>query len=237
MSIQFFAPRGADNQIVKLPSTLRRTVRWLPQIGDIFPDFNVETTEGPLNFWKWAEGHWVHLFSHPAANTPVCTTEIASIASYSAGWKAANVKNLALTGSTIEEQTQWHADIAQLFNVEVDFPCAQDTGLRLSKLFGMMHEKEAEAWPIRKSFLIDPSMRLRMIFEYPVFIGRRTDEIMRVLHALQMRDETGAATPSDWEDGDITIIPDDRPEAHVWRDFGANSTRLSPYLRVVQPTG
>ena len=100
----------------------------------------------------------------------------------------------------------------------------------------MMHEKEAEAWPIRKSFLIDPAMRLRMIFEYPIFIGRRTDEILRVLQALQMRDRTGAATPSDWEDGDITIIPDDRPEANVWRDFGANSTRLAPYLRVVQPT-
>lgn len=235
MSIQFFAPRGADNQLVRLPPALRRTVRWLPRIGDIFPDFNVETTQGSLKFWEWAEGHWVHLFSHPAAKTPVCTSEIASVASYSAAWKAANVKNLALTGSTLDEQTQWHADIARLFNVKVDFPCAHDPDLKLSRLFGMMHEKESEAWPIRKSFLIDPSQHLRMIFEYPIFIGRRTGEVLRVVHALQLRDRTGAATPSDWEDGDITIIPDDRSEAHVRKEFGAGSVRLSPYLRVVQP--
>lgn len=235
MSIQFFAPRGADKQIVQLPTSLRRTVKWLPKIGDLFPNFTVETTQGRLRFWDWAEGHWIHLFSHPAAFTPVCTTEIASIASFDAAWQAADVRNLALTGSPIEDQHLWHEEIESIFGQEVRFPCAYDRDLQLSHLFGMIHEKESEAWPIRKSFLIDPSLHLRMIFEYPVFVGRRTDEVLRVVKAMQLRDKTGVATPSDWEDGDPVIIPDERPETELVEEFGALSNRLSSYLRLVHP--
>lgn len=236
MSIQFFAPRGADSQIVKLPTSLRRTVKWLPQIGDVFPDFTVETTQGRVRFWEWAEGSWIHLFSHPAARTPVCTTEIASIASFHAAWDLAGVKNLGLTGSTVEEQLVWHKEIKEIFGRKVNFPCAHDPEMQLSRLFGMMHAKESEAWPIRKSFLIDPSLHLRMIFEYPIYIGRRIDEVLRVVQALQLRDETGIATPSDWEEGDPVIVPDERTECELIAQFGAVSTRLSPYLRLVQPT-
>lgn len=233
MSIQFFTPRGPRNELIKLPSELRKTVRWLPQIGDIFPDFSIETTQGDLSFWEWAEGSWVHLFSHPAANTPVCTTEMASIASLEAEWQALNVKHLAFSGSTLDEQRAWHDDIARLFGLEIGFPCAYDPGLQLSRLFGMMHDKSDAARPIRKSFLIDPAMRVAMLFEYPTFIGRNIEEVLRVVGALQMRTRTGAATPADWQGGDMVIIPDNRTEEDVIRQFGIGSDRLLPYLRVV----
>lgn len=233
MTIQFFTPRGPGNEVLKLPSSLRKTVKWLPQIGDLFPDFAVETTQGTLQFWDWAEGSWVHLFSHPAAFTPVCTTELASLASYSESWSANGIKNMALTGSPLEEQAAWHAEIEHLFDVRVDFPGAYDPGMRLARIFGMMHDKESTEWPIRKSFLIDSAQRVRMIFEYPVFVGRNTDEVLRVIKAMQLRDRTGAATPADWYDGEMAIIPDERSEAAVIREFGMGSTRLRPYLRVV----
>lgn len=233
MSIQFFTPRGPKNELIRLPSALRRTVRWLPQIGDVFPAFNVETTQGNLNFWDWAEGSWVHLFSHPAAHTPICTTEMASIASLSQDWKEANVKTLALSGSTIDDQRAWHEDIARLFGLEVEFPCAHDPDLKLTRLFGMLHENECSVGPIRKSFLVDPGMRIRMIFEYPVFVGRNIEEMLRVIKALQLHIETGAATPADWQSGDMVIIPDNRSEDEVMHHFGNGSDRLLPYLRVV----
>lgn len=236
MGIQLFAPRGAGNEIIRLPSALRKTVRWLPRIGDIFPDFTVATTQGDLRFWDWADGAWTHLFSHPAAKTPVCTTEMVSIANTADSWRAANVKHLSLTGSPIDEQKQWHADIKRLFGLTIDFPCAHDPELGLSRLFGMMHEKESEAWPIRKSFLIDPSMHIRMVFEYPIFIGRNTDELLRVVEALQLRAQTGLATPADWYAGDIALVTDNRSEASVVEQFGVGSTRLLDYLRVVGRT-
>lgn len=233
MSIQFFTPRGPRNEMIRLPAALRRTVRWLPQIGDMFPDFSVGTTQGDLNFWDWAEGSWIHLFSHPAANTPVCTTEMAAIAALSQDWQEAGVKHLALTGSPLDEQHAWHADIARLFGLEIDFPCAHDPGLQLSRLFGMMHDKSDAARPIRKSFLIDPAMRVAMLFEYPSFLGRNIEEVLRVIRALQVRADTGAATPADWQGGDMLIIPDNRCETEVIRQFGSGSERLLPYLRVV----
>jgi peroxiredoxin (alkyl hydroperoxide reductase subunit C) len=232
MSIQFFTPRGPGNEVVKIPRNMRKTVKWLPQIGDIFPNFTVDTTQGRLHFWDWAEGQWTHLFSHPAAFTPVCTTEIASFANLQDEWSKHGVRNLALTGSTLEEQTRWHDDIKTMFNIEVSFPCAQDPGQKLAALFGMMHDKESTEWSIRKSFLIDPSMKVRMVFEYPIFVGRSGEEILRTLQALQLRDKTGGATPADWLQGEMQIIPDDRPETAVLRDFGTPSTYLSHYLRV-----
>ncbi|WP_111733127.1 redoxin domain-containing protein [Roseovarius amoyensis] len=237
MAIQFFSPRGAHNEIIKLPTSLRRTVKWLPQIGDIVPDFTIETTQGVLRFWDWAEGSWVHLFSTPHAGTPVCTTEVVSIASCADAWEANNVKHLSLTGATITDQLAWHDEIEAVFKTPIHFPCAYDPGHQLSKLFGMMHEKQATDRSIRKSFIIDPAHRIGLIQEYPLYVGRNTEEILRIVKALQVRSETGAATPADWYGGDMVVIVDNRPEKEVIAEFGNASVRLTPYLRVVSPRG
>ena len=235
MSIQFFTPRGPRNEVLRLPSSLRRTVKWLPRIGDIFPDFTVETTQGVIRFWDWAEGHWVHLFSHPAAHTPICTTELVSISASASAWDACNVRHMALTGSTVAEQVAWHEEIEAFFGTPIDVPGAHDPALQLTRLFGMRHEKQSTEFSIRKSFIIDPAQRIRMIFEYPINIGRNTEEVLRVIKALQMSTRTGAATPADWHDGDPVFIKDDRSEQDVVDVFGTGSLRLTPYLRVVTP--
>lgn len=234
MAFQFFTPRGADGSNMRLPSAYKRTVKWLPQIGDIFPNFVADTTHGELNFWDWSEDSWIFLFSHPAARTPVCTTELGAISQNKKDFETLNVKALGLTGSSIEEQLGWHQEIEAFFGSNIWFPTAFDPCGRLATLFGMCHDKEHATWPIRKSFILDPQMRIRMIFEYPVFIGRGIEETLRVIEALQLRDKTGAATPADWQDTDPIIIPDDRCELEVFRDFGAVSQYLLPYLRVVQ---
>lgn len=241
MTMQFFTPRGPQNEFLKLPSSYRRTVRWLPQIGDIFPDFSVETTQGPIRFWEWADGHWVHLFSHPAAFTPVCTTELASFASMAPDWAESNVKLLGLTGSSIDSQIAWHDEIEALFNLTIAFPNAYDPDAKLAQLFGMIHNKdshdEPQDWPIRKSFIIDPAMRVQMIFEYPMYVGRNTEEILRVIKALQLRAATGAATPADWQQGDMAIIPQGMSDSDAYLAFGMTPRKLTSYLRVVERSG
>lgn len=233
MGLQFFAPRGADGKILQLPLEYKRTVKWLPRMGDIFPNFAADTTKGLLKFWGWAEGSWTLLFSHPAAFTPVCTTELGAIANLRAEFDEIGLKALGLTGSTIEQQRLWHLDVERVFDAQIWFPMAEDQQGKLASLFGMRHEKEHGEWPIRKSFILDPQMRIRMIFEYPVFVGRSFDETLRVVRALQLRDQTGAATPADWLPNDPILIPDDRSETEVLRQFSANSIKMLPYLRVV----
>jgi len=235
MAIQFFTPRGPRNELLKLPASLRRTVKWLPQIGDIVPDFTVETTQGVIRFWDWSEGSWVHLFGIPKAKTAVCTTELVSLAASADAWKAGGVKHLALTGSTVGEQIEWHEDIEAIFGTEIDFPGAHDPGLQLARLFGMMHEKRSRDSSIRKSFVIDPAHQIRMIFEYPLGVGRNSEELLRAIKALQTRAVSGVATPADWYFGDLVIINDGRSEDEVIAEFGSPSIRLTPYLRVVTP--
>jgi len=234
MGVQLFVPRGLNGSNMRLPKQYRRTVKWLPQIGDIFPNFSAETTQGPLTFWPWAEGNWVLLFSHPAARTPVCTTELGAIATSQKDFAHLGIKVVGLTASPVAEQASWHREIEELYNTEVWFPTAADPGGELASLFGMRHAKEHWSCPIRKTCIRDPQMRIRMIFEYPCFVGRSIDETLRVVEALQLREKTGAATPADWYLGDKVIVPDDLPETAVVRNFGTNSRDVLPYLRMVQ---
>lgn len=155
---------------------------------------------------------------------------------YQQAWDDNGIKHLALTGSPVEEQRTWHDEIEEFFDVSVEYPGGYDPDLRLSRNFGMLHDKESSACVIRKSFILDPAMRVHMISEYPLFVGRNIDELLRVIRALQLRAETGAATPADWHWGDVAIIADNRTEADVIRQFRARSAQLMPYLRVVDPT-
>lgn len=177
----------------------------------------------------------MHLFGIPRAKTPVCTTELVSLASCAEAWAANNIKHLALTGSTVSEQIAWHEDIERVFKTRVGFPGAHDPGRQLTRLFGMLHEKRSRDCGIRKSFVVDPAHQIRMILEYPLNVGRNSEELLRVMRALQLRAETGVATPADWYSGDVVIVNDDRPEAEVIAEFGNGSIWLTDYLRVVTP--
>jgi len=189
------------SQVAKVPYRYSREVRWLPQIGDVVPDFNVDSTKGPISFHKFAEGNWVFLFSHPAAFTPVCTTEIASFATFAKDFEARGVKLLGISKSTIADQIRWHADIETIYDMHVTFPMIADEAGMLINLFGMLHNKQSPEWSIRKSIIIGPDLKIRMIFEYPILIGRSSDEMLRVIDALQTADTYNVATSADWRKG------------------------------------
>jgi peroxiredoxin (alkyl hydroperoxide reductase subunit C) len=234
MAIQFFSFKVGDKNRLFLPNAYRRSVAWMPQLGDIFPDFQAETTEGPIRFFDWAPGHWTYMFSHPAALTPVCTTELLALSSAMPDFAAKNVKLLGFSGSSREDQEAWHDDIARLFGVTVECPFVLDTTNRMARNFGMIHDKQSSDRPIRKSFIIDPEMRIRMIFEYPLSIARGTDEILRVIDALQIADSTGLEVPADWVPGDDLLYAEDSADAAMRDHFGKDFVRLTSYLAVVR---
>lgn len=234
MAVQFFTFHAGDRNRLFLPSGYRRSVPWVPRLGDIFPNFEAETTTGRLGFFDWAEGHWTYLFSHPSAMTPVCTTELLALAAAEPDFERRDVRLLGFSGSSIEEQRMWHDDMQRLFGVSVTYPFVADASNRMARSFGMMHEKESTTWPIRKSFIIDPELRIRMIFEYPVHIARGTDEILRVIDALQVQDRTGLAVPADWMPGDDLVYPEDRTDEEMVRDYGKDFVRLTQYLGIVR---
>ena len=62
------------------------------QLGQIAPDFEAQTSEGPIRFHDWAGSSWVVLFSHPKDFTPVCTTELSAVALSYADFQSRGVK-------------------------------------------------------------------------------------------------------------------------------------------------
>lgn len=233
MGMQFFSGRGRNGEAIRLPLAYRKKVKWLPQLGDIFPDFTTETTDGPLRFHDWAEGGWTFLFGHPGAFTPICSTELAGFAAAERDFEERGVKLLAVSVDDVQRLRDWRADVEAIFEVDIGFPSASDTSGILADAFGMVHPKQSEACPIRKSFLIDPELKLRMIFEYPRAVGRSTDEVLRVIDALQAFDRYDLGTPADWQPGDDMLVPPCRDLAQTRKLYGDRLCSVRDYLNVV----
>ncbi|MBC7153225.1 MAG: redoxin domain-containing protein [Rhodobacteraceae bacterium] len=208
-------------------------MKWIPKLGDVFPDFTAESTEGRIRFHEWAEGQWTFLFSHPGSFTPVCSTEMAGFAAAAPDFAARGVRLMTISGDPLERQVAWRKDIEEIFEVEIDFPSVADQSGVLSNAFGMIHPKQSEACPIRKSFVVDPALRVRMIFEYPRMIGRSTDETLRVIDALQASDRYNLGTPADWQPGDDMLCVPGRTVAENREIFGVQVCEVRDYLQVV----
>lgn len=236
MNIQLFPSADRSDEEVRLPATYQRYVRWVPQIGDIFPDFTALTTSGRLRFFDWAEGSWTVLFSHPCAFTPICSTEMAAFAEASEEFEHRNTKLLAFTNSSLLTLGAWRHEVENLFGVTIDFPSVSDTEGQLSSLFGMVHPRHCEL-PMRRTMVLDPSMRIRMTMDYPVYAGRSTEELLRMIDAMQAQDRFQVQTPADWEKGDLFIVPQSFTDEDCVARFGTTPTRLTPYLRVISPSG
>lgn len=171
------------------------------------PDFETNTTHGPLKLSKWAEGKWVILFSHPADFTPVCTTEFIEFAKSADEMAAKNVKLIGCSIDSVYSHIAWTRNIEEKFGVKIPFPVIADLDQKVSRLYGMVHEPSAVTATVRCVFFIDPNMKLRAMIYYPLNVGRNFDEIRRVITALQTVDAEGVACPANWTPGQDVIVP------------------------------
>src|SRR5579875_666065 len=96
------------------------------QLGDEAPDFTAETTEGTIHFHEWLGDHWGVLFSHPKDFTPVCTTELGTVAKLKDEFDKRDTKVIAISVDTREHHEGWIPDINETQDTTVNFPIIAD---------------------------------------------------------------------------------------------------------------
>lgn len=203
------------------------------QLGTTSPDFEADTSEGPIRFHAWAGDDWVIFFSHPADFTPVCTTELGLAAKLKEQLAQRGAKALAISVDPVESHKRWIKDIEGTQNVRMNFPIVADPDRKVAKLYNMIHPEADAKVTVRSVFFIDPNKKVRATITYPPATGRNFDEVLRVLDALQLTDKYQVATPANWKDGDdVVIVPSITDPAEIARKFPKGHKELRPYLRM-----
>ncbi|AKV69734.1 Thioredoxin peroxidase (AhpC, Alkyl hydroperoxide reductase) [Microcystis aeruginosa PCC 9432] len=202
------------------------------QLGDIVPDFTQDSSAGPISFHQWVGDSWVVLFSHPADYTPVCTTELGTVASLKSEFERRNVKVIALSVDSAESHRGWINDINETQNTTVNYPIIADGDRKVSDLYGMIHPNSLNNLTVRSVFIIDPNKKLRLTITYPASTGRNFNEILRVIDSLQLTDNYQVATPANWTDGGDCVVVPSIPTEEARSKFPKGVEEIKPYLRM-----
>ncbi|KAG2175066.1 hypothetical protein INT44_007544 [Umbelopsis vinacea] len=209
------------------------------RLGTTAPDFEAQTTKGPIKFHDFIGENWVILFSHPADFTPVCTTELGLVAALQEDFDARNVKVIGLSANELESHEKWIADINEVNNVDLKFPIIADPKREISALYDMLDYQDITnvdgkgiPFTVRSVFIIDPKKAIRLILTYPASTGRNFDEILRVVDSLQLGDKHRITTPGNWKKGDDVIVHPSVSTEEAEKIFPKGVKVVKPYLRL-----
>ena len=210
-------------------------------IGDAAPDFEAETTQGPIRFYEWIGGSWAVLFSHPKDFTPVCTTELGYLAMIKHDFDRRGVKIIGLSVDSTSDHQRWASDIAETQGAAPNYPVIGDSDFAVAKLYGMLpastsgdpkSRTPADNQTVRNVFVIGPDKKIKLILVYPMTAGRNFDEVLRVIDSLQLTAEHRVSTPVNWKPGEDVIIAGAISNDEARQIFG-NWKEPKPYIRIV----
>ncbi|MCK1738774.1 peroxiredoxin [Bradyrhizobium sp. 138] len=208
-------------------------------LNDTAPDFEAQTTEGEIRFHDWIGDSWAVLFSHPKDFTPVCTTELGTMAGLKSEFDKRNAKIIGISVDPVENHNKWKGDIHKATGHEVNYPMIGDRDLKVAKLFGMLPASAgdtsegrtpADNQTVRSVFVIGPDKKVKLVLTYPMTTGRNFQEILRVIDSLQLTARFPVATPADWMPGEDIVIAGSVSNEDAVRRFGSFDAVL-PYLR------
>ncbi len=201
------------------------------RLGDVAPDFTAETTEGTVRFHEWLGDSWGVLFSHPADFTPVCTTELGSVARLKPDFEKRNAKVIAISADPLDSHVRWIDDINETQQCKVDYPLIADPEFKVANLYGMVHPNVTDKFTVRSVYIIGPDKKVKLMITYPASTGRNFNEIIRVIDSLQLTANHSVATPADWNQGEDVIITSAVKDEDIPARFPKGHKRIKPYLR------
>jgi thioredoxin-dependent peroxiredoxin len=212
------------------------------QLGDTAPDFEAQTTEGPIRFHDWIGDSWAVLFSHPKDFTPVCTTELGYMAKIKPEFDSRNVKIIGLSVDPTDKHSDWAKDIEETQGHAPNYPIIGDSDFAVSKLYGMLpasvegdpgDRTPADNQTVRNVFVVGPDKKIKLILVYPMTTGRNFDEVLRVIDSLQLTATHKVATPVNWQQGEDVIIAGSVSNDEAKETYPEGWKEPRPYIRIV----
>jgi len=213
------------------------------RINDEAPDFMAETTQGTIKFHQFIGNGWAILFSHPKDFTPVCTTELGTMAGLEPEFAKRNCKLIGLSIDSVSDHVNWQKDIEETQGHKVKYPLIADSDLAIAKLYNMLPAEEtgtaedrtaATNATVRSVFIIGPDKKIKLMMTYPMTTGRNFNEILRALDSIQLTATHKVATPANWQPGKDVIIATSVTDADAKKMFPQGWKTVKPYLRVVK---
>ena len=206
------------------------------------PDFNAKTQEGDISFHEWLGDSWGVLFSHPKDFTPVCTTELGTLAKMKPEFDARNVKVIGLSVDPVSDHVKWLEDIKDVTGNKPNYPISADEKLEVAKLYNMLEDDAGvesmgrtavDNQTVRTVFIIRPDKRIGLFLTYPMATGRNFDEILRAIDSMQLTVTHKVATPANWNKGEDVIIVPAVNDDEAKKLYPNGWKTLKPYLRKV----
>jgi alkyl hydroperoxide reductase subunit AhpC len=212
------------------------------RIGDRAPDFQAQTTQGPIRFHDWIGDSWCVLFSHPKDFTPVCTTELGYLAKLQGEFERRNCKVIGLSVDPVTDHQRWLADIKDATGGDVKYPLIGDHDLAVAKLYDMLPadagatsegRTAATNQTVRTVYLVGPDKLIKAMLMYPMSSGRNFDEVLRLLDSLQLTAAFKVATPVNWKHGEDVIIVPSVSDDEAKERFPKGWKTIKSYMRIV----
>lgn len=173
-------------------------------IGDKFPAFNLKavvSSEIASAFTQITEKtypkKWLVVFSWPKDFTFVCPTEIAAFGKLNQDFADRDAQVLGLSTDSEFVHLAWRQHKEEL--QKLPFPMLADVKRELCHELGILDKHEGVAQ--RATFIVDPDGIIRFVMVTDLSVGRNTQEVLRVLDALQ----TDELCPCNWQKGQETI--------------------------------
>lgn len=148
-----------------------------PDVGDLAPDFTLESTQGPVTLSERTATNAVLLVFYPGDDTPVCTRQLCDYRDNLAGFQGLGVEVLALNPQPLDS----HRSFAEKHGLP--FPLCSDPDKRVCNAYGA---SGLLGMTKRALFLVDRERRVRYRrVDLPIF-RRTADELREVLAGLDL---------------------------------------------------
>ncbi len=212
------------------------------RINDEAPNFTAQTTEGEIDFHAWIGDGWCVLFSHPKDFTPVCTTELGTVAGLKGEFDRRSCKVIGISVDGVSDHQAWSKDIEASQGHALNYPLIGDPTLEIVKRYDMLPADAGDSsegrTPMdnataRSVFVIGPDKRIKATLTYPMSTGRNFAEILRLVDSVQLTAKEQVATPANWEHGDDVIILPAVSDEAARAKYPQGWQQPLPYIRVV----